>query len=115
MLLTLDGLQALVILKVFSPEFLPIGTVFTVYGVLVLLIAWRRRAQATKLILQTHPHRPQRHQRNSSDNDGVVDEGESREEDEQMNYFETSGGTVVLLTIVTVLSYIALLALIYLL
>lgn len=75
---------------------MPIGTVFTIYGVLVLLIAWHRRAKATKLFLRRHP------------------DVNSNGDDQDTQFFETSGTTVILLTIVSVASYITLLVLLYL-
>lgn len=93
--LSLTFLLALVILKIFSKEFVPIGTVFTVYGVIVLLIAWYRRAKTVKLISQQHAA--------SENRNG-----------EEIELFETSGSSVVLLTVVSLGCYIALIVLLYL-
>lgn len=101
---------ALVILKIFSREFIPIGTVFTVYGVLVLLIAWYRRSAATRLFLVDHPHHP----RNNPDEVIHTEEEEDGKVDPKDLYFVTSGMSVILLTVASVFSYIALLVLLYL-
>jgi hypothetical protein len=109
-ILTLD-LIALVILKIFSREFIPIGTVFTGYGVVVLLIAWYRRSEATRLFLIDHPHHP----RNNPDEVIASEEARGTQNDDPKDLvFVTSGMTVVLLTIASVFSYITLLVLLYL-
>lgn len=45
---------ALVILKLFSKEFLPIGTVFTAQGIVILLIAWYRRQCTTRKLVKPY-------------------------------------------------------------
>lgn len=89
----------MVVLKIFSKEFIPIGIVFTVYGVLLLLIAWYRRDQTIKLILDQH------HANNVND--------ENRDT-VGLELFETSGSTVVILTVVSVSCYITLIGILYL-
>jgi len=80
---------------------------------LVLLIAWYRRSEATRLFLINHPHHP----RNNPD-ESIVAETEERSPQDDTDpddlVFVTSGMTVALLTIASVLSYIALLVLLYL-
>ncbi|VVT56515.1 uncharacterized protein SAPINGB_P005123 [Magnusiomyces paraingens] len=84
---------ALVILKIFSREFLPIGTVFTVQGILILVIAFYRRHKTIKDIF-------------------TVAGGYRAVSQDHNIVFQTSGPTVLLLSSISILTYIALFILI---
>lgn len=72
------------ITKVFSKEFLPIATVFTVYGFLIFAISVHRSNQMKDYYAETT----------------------------QTLYYKTSGNIVLLMSSITVLSYLALFVLI---
>lgn len=80
---------ALVIVKLFNPKFAPIGIVFTVYSVLLIAVALIRRTRVSHIFLYDH----------------------SDDDDESLFY--TSGTTVLLLSTITILSYSALIALLW--
>ncbi|CAN6662724.1 hypothetical protein TRVA0_034S00980 [Trichomonascus vanleenenianus] len=74
---------ALVVLKLFNRRFIPIGTTFTVYGLLIIFIALYRRTADTKIVLSSdHSHK-----------------------------FATGGDTVLLLGLTSIVSYIVLIVL----
>lgn len=75
---------AIMITKVFSKEFLPIATVFTVYGFLIFAISIHRSNQMKDYYAETT----------------------------QTLYYKTSGNIVLLMSSITVLSYLALFVLI---
>lgn len=79
---------SLVILKIFTEEFYPIGALFAVYGTAILLVAVYRR------------HEGQRQFFDSAGIDGIL-----------LRKFRTSGDTVTLITLLSLLAYIALLVL----
>jgi hypothetical protein len=81
-----DKMLALVVLKIFSREFMPIGTVYTVYGLLVLAVALYRRRKAEALIVHEEHH-------------------------DHIDYFETSGNSVLALSVISISSYITLIVL----
>lgn len=79
---------SLVILKIFTEEFYPIGALFAVYGTAILLVAIHRRYEGQRQFFD------------SAGVDGIM-----------RRKFRTSGDTVTLLTILSLLAYIALLVL----
>lgn len=79
---------SLIILRIFTEEFYPIGALFSVYGTAVLLVAIHRRYESQRQFF-TH-----------EGDDGVM-----------RRKFRTSGDTVTLLTLLSLLAYVALLAL----
>lgn len=79
---------SLVILKIFTDEFYPIGALFAVYGTAILLVAMYRR------------HEGQRQFFTKESADGLLTRN-----------FRTSGDTVTLLTILSLLAYAILLVL----
>lgn len=86
---------------------MPIGLVFTIYGVLVLLIAWHRQSQTVRLIYKQHVAADEsRHPPSAEELEGAGD-------DEEIELFETSGSTVVLLTVVSLSAYVTLIVLLY--
>ncbi|KAI2621411.1 hypothetical protein GGS26DRAFT_569098 [Hypomontagnella submonticulosa] len=78
---------ALIILKIFTSEFYPIGALFAVYGAAVLLCAIYRRYQGNRQFFTT------------------TEDGEAR------NKFRTSGNSVLLLTALSIGAYIGLIVL----
>ena len=79
---------SLVILKIFTQEFYPIGALFAVYGAAVLLVAIYRRYEGQRQFFTAESP------------DGVI-----------RRKFRTSGNTVALLTVLRVCAYVALLVL----
>ena len=75
----------LFVLKIFSKDFAPVGTIFTVYSLLVICIALIRRARLSNAFIR----------KRYNNNDG--------------DYFVTSGSTVIALGVLNIVSYIALL------
>ncbi|KAI0387915.1 hypothetical protein F5Y04DRAFT_241303 [Hypomontagnella monticulosa] len=78
---------ALIILKIFTSEFYPIGALFAVYGTAVMLCAMYRRYQGNRQFFTT------------------TEDGELR------NKFRTSGNSVLLLTGLSIGAYIGLIVL----
>lgn len=72
----------------FSKEFLPIGTMITGYGLLVMLIALYRRKQMAPLFLAS-----------------------KQQPNRLVEHFETSGNVVLLLGILSIALYVLLIAL----
>lgn len=79
---------ALVILRVFTEEFYPIGALFALYGTAILLVAAYRRYEGQRQFFT------------DKDADGIL-----------RRKFRTSGDTVAILTILSVFAYVALLVL----
>lgn len=79
---------ALVVLKIFTPEFYSIGALFAVYGAGVLLTGWFRRSQGNKQFFSE-----------------CGDDGLRRKK------FRTSGNVVFVLTVISVAAYASLLTL----
>ncbi|KAJ6780142.1 hypothetical protein PWT90_10515 [Aphanocladium album] len=79
---------SLVILKIFTDEFYPIGALFAVYGTAILLVAVYRRYEGQRQFFTKESA------------DGLL-----------TRKFRTSGDTVLLLTILSFLAYATLLAL----
>ncbi|ODV80813.1 uncharacterized protein CANTADRAFT_88722 [Suhomyces tanzawaensis NRRL Y-17324] len=75
---------SIVIIKLFSKEFLPVGAVYTVYGCLLYFIGFFKAASVDVY------YNPDNH----------------------MEVYNTSGNTVVLLTVISLASYVTLLVLI---
>lgn len=75
---------SIVIIKLFSKEFLPIGTIYTAYGCLLYFIGVIKSASIEMYY----------------------------EPDEEMTMYRTSGDSVLLLTIISLLSYITILVLV---
>ncbi|KAK6202524.1 uncharacterized protein RJT21DRAFT_118575 [Scheffersomyces amazonensis] len=75
---------SILIIKLFSKEFLPVGTIYTVYGSLLYFIGVHKAAGVDTYY---NPHK-------------------------DMEIFKTSGDTIVLLTIISLSAYIAVLVLI---
>lgn len=81
---------ALVVLRIFSRDYAPIGTLYTVYGMMVLFIALYRRSKILPLFLK---------RKQTAEN--------------PVDYFETSGNTVLLLGVLSVANYIVLFVLLF--
>ncbi|KAI1432817.1 hypothetical protein GGR50DRAFT_560165 [Xylaria sp. CBS 124048] len=79
---------ALIVLKIFTPEFYPIGALFAVYGLAVMLCAGYRRYEGNRQFFST------------IDNDGKV-----------MSKFRTCNNSVLFLTVLSLGAYIGLLVL----
>ena len=79
---------ALVILKIFTEEFYPIGALFAVYGAVILLVATHRRYEGQRQFFEEEDHT-----------------GNIKKK------FKTSGDTVTLMTAVSLCAYITLLVL----
>lgn len=79
---------ALVILRVFTEEFYPIGALFALYGTAILLVAAYRRYEGQRQFFT------------DKGDDGIL-----------RRKFRTSGDTVAILTILSVFAYVALLVL----
>ncbi|KAL7627796.1 hypothetical protein AAE478_001991 [Parahypoxylon ruwenzoriense] len=79
---------ALIILKIFTSEFYPIGALFAVYGATILLCSIYRRYQGNKQFFTA-----------------IDDDGEPR------NKFRTSGNSVLLLTALSIGAYVGLMVL----
>lgn len=98
---------ALIILKIFTSEFYPIGALFAVYGFCVLLIAVYRRHEGNRQFFFEEV----------SGNDTSAytarqDEGE-RQQLSTKRKFRTSGNSVALLATLSLGAYITLLVLIW--
>lgn len=138
---------ALVILKIFSREFLPIGTVFTIQGFVILVIGlYRRKKTARKIIfpyvqvyynrimnrmgkgtssagykvLNQHENTEdqpdllvQQPDQVSSNESSAPKEDGFEEVESQNTYFDTSGPTVILISMWSIITYIALLVLLF--
>src|SRR4051812_46720817 len=101
---------ALVILKIFTSEFYPIGALFACYGASILLVAIYRRYEGNRQFF-----------------DSVESEDEDEDEDDPLHSdgtvrrrrrtlvvkkkFRTSGNSVALLVLLSVSSYVALVVL----
>ncbi|KAK4461862.1 hypothetical protein QBC42DRAFT_226357 [Cladorrhinum samala] len=102
---------ALVILKIFTSEFYPIGALFACYGVSILLVAIYRRYEGNRQFFDSVE---------SEDEDD--DEGDTPQTDGTVRRqrrrtlvvkkkFRTSGNSVALLVLLSVSSYVALMVL----
>lgn len=79
---------ALVIVKLFDRKFAPLGIVFTIYSIMVICVALLRRGRVAHLFLYDHS-----------------------EDDETK--FVTSGSTVLILSVITIVSYAVLIVLLW--
>lgn len=138
---------ALIILKIFSREFLPIGTVFTIQGFVILVIGlYRRKNTARKIIFpyvqvyynhlmnrmgkgtSSVGYKMLNQNENSEDQSGLLvqqpdqvssnepsapKENGFEEVESQNTYFDTSGPTVVLISMWSIVTYITLLVLLF--
>ncbi|KAI6346124.1 hypothetical protein MCOR25_011000 [Pyricularia grisea] len=100
---------ALIILKIFTSEFYPIGALFAVYGFCVLLVAVYRRHEGNRQFFNeevsdsdTYPAR-----------NGVGGHGDHERQTLTKRKFRTSGNSVALLAALSLGAYITLLYLIW--
>ncbi|KAL8419526.1 hypothetical protein RB594_002657 [Gaeumannomyces avenae] len=91
---------ALIILKIFTSEFYPIGALLAVYGFCILLIAAYRRHEGNRQFFSEDP---------APDDDGPA---RPRLSPAPKKKFRTSGNSVALLAALSLGAYVALLALI---
>ncbi|KAG6002787.1 hypothetical protein E4U21_002777 [Claviceps maximensis] len=101
---------ALVILKIFTQEFYAIGALFAVYGFAVLLVAVYRRYQGNRQFFITTSSSFSRTDdavRDADGTDGAADDERVR----ARNKFKTSGDTVLLMTGLSLGSYVVLMVL----
>ena len=92
---------ALVVLKIFTAEFYGIGALFAVYGTGILGISLYRRYIGNR---QFFSHKDVGESSHASINDGVANQTVAKK-------FRTSGNVVLLMSIVTVATYVALIGL----
>ncbi|KAH8891001.1 hypothetical protein GQ53DRAFT_166495 [Thozetella sp. PMI_491] len=101
---------ALIILKIFTSEFYPIGALFAVYGAAILLVAVYRRHEGNRQFFD---------QEESEDESFEESDGrggwarKTRRNVVLKKKFRTSGNSVLLLVVLSLASYISLMVLIW--
>ena len=101
---------ALIILKIFTSEFYPIGALFAVYGAAVMLVAIYRRHEGNRQFFDKEESEDE----SFEESDGAG--GWSRQTRRNVvvkKKFRTSGNSVALLVLLSLGSYIALIVLIW--
>ena len=91
---------SLVVLKIFTVEFYPIGALFAVYGAVIMAISAYRRSESNKQFYIVEDKEARTRQ-----DDGTGENGRKR-------VFRTSGNTVVICAVTSMLAYIALIVLV---
>jgi hypothetical protein len=105
---------ALVVLKIFTSEFYPIGALFAVYGAAVMLVAIYRRYEGNRQFFTREELA------SSDDEEGDEDATRGDQSGDQQRRemvlkkkFRTSGNSVAFLAVVSLAAYIALLVLVW--
>jgi hypothetical protein len=105
---------ALVVLRIFTSEFYPIGALLACYGAAVLLVAVYRRYEGNRQFFDCEEEEDAPH--SSLNSSGEVGEGERRGSERQIvvkKKFRTSGNSVGLLVGLSLVSYVAMIVLVW--
>ncbi|CDK27879.1 unnamed protein product [Kuraishia capsulata CBS 1993] len=101
---------SVLILKIFSKEFLSIGMVYTIYGMLFLVVSYLRQQNIDLYIMSPETHKYWKEDSVTPHVGEVQDEYDGYDEDEQ-TFFKTSGNLVLAMTLVSGGCYVSLFAL----
>ncbi|AOA62965.1 hypothetical protein KP2612_002289 [Komagataella phaffii] len=95
---------SIIVIKIFSKEFIVIGIIFTIYGLLLFLVSLLR-TRNMDLYFLADDKEGKSVVPGTQDNNSLENEAEITEED---TYFKTSGNIVLLLTAITSVCYVLL-------
>ncbi|ANZ75323.1 BA75_02480T0 [Komagataella pastoris] len=95
---------SIIVIKIFSKEFIVIGIIFTIYGLLLFIVSLLR-TRNMDLYFLADDKEGKSVVPGAQDNDSPENEADITEED---TYFRTSGNIVLLLTAITSVCYVLL-------